>query len=420
MPRPLRSIDLADVTRHCERVFAEPAADLIGLELEWPLRPIRAPKQRPQHATIAAWDGTIMSAQGRITFEPGGQVELSTAPAESACAVLAAATADADALRAGLEATGLEWWTAAIDDTRPPTRVLQRPRYAAMEAFFSASGQAGGWVMNNTAGTQINVSHAPDDPRRRWRLLHRIGPVLVAAFANSPGRDTNGQMWSSLRQGLWTGVDPRRTLPVRHDIDPATAWRDYALNADVMFVSAPDPGGGLGTGVPPGLTFGRWMTDGHELGWPTLDDFAYHQTTLFPPVRPRGWLELRFLDALPDWIREVAVLTVALSVAGDFAGDLNRLVPDNSDRWAVAARRGLDDPRLASAAASLFDLVRSNLAGITVEPGHQAMVNEFIGRYVKRRRTPGEDWARPADLRGALGPSEPWRQLPARCRRPVQ
>ena len=65
------------------------------------------------------------------------------------------------------------------------------------------------------------------------------------------------------------------------------------------------------------LPFARWIHEGHELGWPTLDDFAYHLTTLFPPVRPRGWLELRVVDALPDawWPVAVAVTTALLDDA---------------------------------------------------------------------------------------------------------
>lgn len=35
-------------------------------------------------------------------------------------------------------------------------------------------------------------------------------------------------------------------------------------------------------------------------GLPTLDDLAYHVTTLFPPVRPRGFLEVSYLDAQPQ------------------------------------------------------------------------------------------------------------------------
>ncbi|KOG85757.1 glutamate--cysteine ligase, partial [Streptomyces varsoviensis] len=52
-------------------------------------------------------------------------------------------------------------------------------------------------------------------------------------------------------------------------------------------------------------------------GWPrppTADDLAYHLTTLFPPVRPRGHLELRMIDAQPGddgWLVPLAV-TAAL------------------------------------------------------------------------------------------------------------
>ena len=64
--------------------------------------------------------------------------------------------------------------------------------------------------------------------------------------------------------------------------------------------------------VPLGDTLLRardWVEAGHPLGFPTADDLAYHLTTLFPPVRPKGWLELRMIDALPDpwWRVPVAV-----------------------------------------------------------------------------------------------------------------
>ncbi|MGH2733317.1 MAG: glutamate-cysteine ligase family protein [Actinomycetota bacterium] len=44
----------------------------------------------------------------------------------------------------------------------------------------------------------------------------------------------------------------------------------------------------------------EWLVrDSSALGFPTEEDFAYHLTTLFPPVRPKAWLELRMLEALP-------------------------------------------------------------------------------------------------------------------------
>ena len=42
---------------------------------------------------------------------------------------------------------------------------------------------------------------------------------------------------------------------------------------------------------------GRVLLGGRR---PTDADLEYHLTTLFPPVRPRGWLEIRYLDSVPD------------------------------------------------------------------------------------------------------------------------
>ena len=47
--------------------------------------------------------------------------------------------------------------------------------------------------------------------------------------------------------------------------------------------------------------------------WPMLEDLEYHCTTLFPPVRPRGWLEVRWLDCLPAGIAEVASAAVTFT-----------------------------------------------------------------------------------------------------------
>ena len=50
---------------------------------------------------------------------------------------------------------------------------------------------------------------------------------------------------------------------------------------------------------------------------PTEDDLAYHLTTLFPPVRPRGWFEVRYLDAQHPrwWPVPVVLLATAVDAA---------------------------------------------------------------------------------------------------------
>src|SRR5207244_3455822 len=82
------------------------------------------------------------------------------------------------------------------------------------------------------------------------------------------------------------------------DGDPRDAWAAYALDAELMCVREP---GSQDWTVPAGVTFRDWLRDGGSgtLRAPTAEDLDYHLSTLFPPVRPRGHMELRMIDAQP-------------------------------------------------------------------------------------------------------------------------
>lgn len=400
MPLARRTLTMADVVRTTATLFGAPAPEreCVGLELEWPVHRRGDVSARPTNADVAVLEGERLPSGGRITFEPGGQVELSTAPASSAAAALSAAEADSHVLHAHLTAAGFACATLAMDGRRPPRRILHRPRYEAMELFFAEQGPAGAWMMCNTASTQVNISHYSGDPSLRWQTMHLIGPTLIAAFANSPGTDVNGRRWASLRQAIWWSIDPRRTRPVRHDLAPELAWMDYALGADVMFINAEGSHGTYATAVRPGLPFRKWMASGHAVGWPTIEDYRCHLSTLFPPVRPRGWLELRVLDALPDWIRDVAVLTVAAACNAEASRELRRRMPETSGLWVAAARHGLGQPVLGQAARVLLAVVADHLGSVTAETRHAAFIEEYTARYVLRGLTPGGEAARSQHL----------------------
>jgi glutamate--cysteine ligase len=51
--------------------------------------------------------------------------------------------------------------------------------------------------------------------RARWELLSTVGPALVAAFANSPGRAGRWHGWASARMAVWLTLDPGRTAEPR-------------------------------------------------------------------------------------------------------------------------------------------------------------------------------------------------------------
>src|SRR5262249_60514904 len=112
-------------------------------------------------------------------------------------------------------------------------------------------GRGGGVMVRSTAWVQVCVDageqgSGPQGVAWRWRLLHALGPVLVAAFANSPLREGRPTGWKSTRQAIWARLDPCRTRPPADAVpptlaghggggyaaDPRPAWVDYALSAE--------------------------------------------------------------------------------------------------------------------------------------------------------------------------------------------
>ena len=204
---------------------------------------------------------------------------------------------------------------------RPPRRTLDLPRYVAMQQYFDRRGPAGHTMMCSTAALQVCVDaglegDSSGSAARRWRRLHRLAPVLVAMFANSPFSVGGPNGWRSGRQAVWLAIDPARTQPPSTDRDPRNAWAEYVLDAPLLCIRNEDGP----WAPPPGLTMRSWLRgDGPRPA--TADDLDYHVSTLFPPVRPRGFLELRVLDAQPGSGWEVALAMVAALVEDERASD---------------------------------------------------------------------------------------------------
>ncbi len=343
-------------------------------------------------------------------MEPGGQLELSSAPAVTLGELVEVTGRDLTALRDAAAAAGLELCGYGLDPLRPPRRVLDLPRYAAMEKFFDRDGPWGRQMMCGTASVQVCLDAGDDGTgdsgyRSRWRLLHAIGPVLVAAFANSPLSNGRPTGWRSARQQVWANMDPGRTRAPAADGDPRDAWAAYALDAELMCVREP---GSTDWTAPPGLTFRDWVRDGGAgtLRAPTPEDLDYHLSTLFPPVRPRGHMELRMIDAQPGdgWIVPAAVAT---ALAGDeraadaalaaaepvWAGNEHGLGPrsDAGDPWLRAARSGPADPSISRASRRCFEAADAALARAGAPAPIRQAVADFTERYVLQDRCPADD-----------------------------
>ncbi|WP_221356870.1 ergothioneine biosynthesis glutamate--cysteine ligase EgtA [Streptomyces beigongshangae] len=388
---------------------------LLGVELEWLVHDPRHPRLPvpPERLEAALAALRALPLDSALTVEPGGQLELSSAPATSLTRCVGSVSADLDAVRAVLREHGLALSGAGHDPWREPVRFLREPRYDAMEACLDRTGPEGRAMMCSSASVQVCLDAGYEEPGplglgRRWWLAHQLGAVLVGAFAHSPlvrGRPTG---WRSTRQSLWAAMDPGRTSAPPLDGDPRAAWARHVLDAPVMCVRKPSGP----WEVPEGLSFRAWTRSGAP---PGREDLDYHRTTLFPPVRAQGHLELRMIDAQPGedgWIVPLAV-AAALFDDPEAAETAYRAVKPLAERagsvpaprnalWTTAARSGLADPELREAATVCFAAAAEALPRIGASAGVRRAVAEFTDRYVARGRCPADDLLDRLDHPGLL------------------
>jgi glutamate--cysteine ligase len=388
-----------------DRVFG-PSADPhgLGVELEWLTSQGGRDRRLPvTEATDLIDRLSPLPAGSRLTLEPGGQLELSSAPFQSIDEVCDAAVSDLELLDRACGANDVELIALGADPLRPPERVTLAARYRAMEHYFDRLGRAGRTMMCNTAAIQVNVGLGhPDQVVARWRLANELGPTLIACFANSPFEGGLPSGWQSSRLRAWWALDPSRSKPVPCDVDPVAAWAAYALDARVMFVHIDDE---RCVPVQEAMSFGDWLRNGNDLGYPTEDDLEYHLTTLFPPVRPRGWLELRMFDTLPSPLWQVAMaVSGALLRDPSVALQVHEAIAPTTDLWVDAAQLGLAHPELARSGEAIFDLALAGLRRAEVSDARVDLVELYADHWVRRARCPADDRLDAWRLTGELFP----------------
>jgi glutamate--cysteine ligase len=292
-----------------------------------------------------------LPAGGMLTFEPGGQLELCAPPCDGASELISSLREVLSPLCSAACDRGVELLTLGIDPYNEVAAVPQQlssERYNRMAVYFNTRGPNGVRMMRQTAATQISVD-AGSDPEARWRLLCDLAPSLTAIFANSryyAGRDSGYQ---SFRARCWRTLDPSRTGVPHPELEPGEAYARFALDAiDMMRVRDDGSYASFADWAEPG--------DGDDASW------ELHLSTLFPEVRPRGYLEVRSIDALPiEYLAAPIVLISGLVYDADAAVAARAALPAADEALlARAALCGLRDPELRVLAE---EIVRLGLNG---------------------------------------------------------
>lgn len=317
----------------------------------------------------------------RISFEPGGQIEISSAPHQTASSLIRALQRLAGTVEEEMTAEGIDLISHGVDPYNDIAAVplqLRRERYTRMTGFFDSIGPSGIRMMRQTAALQISVERG-DDPASRWLLLNALAPVVVALFANSgryAGIDTG---FASYRAHLWRTLDVSRTGLPYDGTDPAARYLRFALNA--LAIRSREE-------RQPAIyrTFRDWMQSGDV----TEEDWQFHLSTLFPEVRPKAYFELRSADTVAArWLAAPLVFVTGLIYDPDIARDAIRsLGAPSPELLERAAKLGLRDPALRELASELVELALSGaqaLGAHYVAADHVESARAYFDRALDKK-----------------------------------
>ncbi len=321
-------------------------------------------------------------ADGRVTFEPGGQIEFSSAVHPSAGLLIESLDKWLARFSAYAEDLGIVLKTIGIEDHVSIDQVplqLTRDRYRMMTRYFESLNPFGVLMMRQTASLQINVDRG-ESPLDRWRLLNALAPYLVAIFANSSRYENRETGHQSYRAHVWRNLDPRRTGIAYGAGREAEHYLEFALDAPVIL-------GGDG-GFP-------LFRDTLAAGEVTLEDWESHLSTLFPEVRPRDYFEIRSIDAIEPRHVSAAVAFIAGLVYDEDSAEaaMAALGEPSSELLLTAGVHGLKDQKLRATSERLTQLALEGckaLGPAYISPEILSRAAEFFERHTLKGLSPAD------------------------------
>lgn len=236
----------------------------------------------------------------RVTLEPGGQIELSAAPRDTAAGAAAAVSAHMDELAEAATGLGIGFIGGGL---RPFGTLAEVPwsskrRYVLMRRELPGRGGRAREMMQRTAAVHANLDFSGEtDAFDKLRTALGVTSIVTAMMAASPIADGRPSGYRSRRAAVWLDTDESRSGILPGLLLPGAGLDDYLdwlLDVPLLFLVR---GGELLGGR--GATF-RTLLDGRMAGQrATMADWDVHLSTVFPEVRLRQHVEMRGADSGP-------------------------------------------------------------------------------------------------------------------------
>lgn len=171
--------------------------------------------------------------------------------------------------------------------------LLPKPRYRFMDAYFAKIGPYGRQMMRGTASTQVSIDYySENDFTDKYGIAYALKDALAYFCSNSPVYEGGGYSGFTLRDDIWSKTDIRRVDVANYMIDGRMSFEDYA-----DFV--------LQTPIIVNKDDTQEYYDERTIGEIakerifTREELEHVLSMVFPMIRAKHFLEIRFADSMP-------------------------------------------------------------------------------------------------------------------------
>lgn len=238
---------------------------------------------------------------GKVSLEPGSQVELSTDPFADIVTIKEKVDQFEKTVSDITTPWGLSWIGLGVNPVSKvkDIELIPSTRYAIMDQFLNQRGTLGTSMMRRTSSVQINLDYTSEEEAiEMLKVSLLVAPVSYALFGNSPFLEGKETGYTSFRGKIWQETDPSRTglLPevFANDFN-FDDYANYLWHEPLMFVQDSKtnylPGNGFSLSqIEQGAIKGVSCSEDNQLN-------AMRQ--LFSEARIKiGYVEVRSIDGL--------------------------------------------------------------------------------------------------------------------------
>lgn len=230
-----------------------------------------------------------------ISLEPAAQLEVSISPQEEIEEIGKIYEKFVVEIAPVLEQLDYEMVTAGY---QPASKVenlelIPKDRYRFMDAYFAKIGPYGRQMMRGTAATQVSIDYySEDDFKEKYKAAYQLMESLSVMYENTPVYE--GQDWKegSLRAKIWKNTDKRR-FAVEPFMENGTisfeGYVDFIMQAPII------------VNKQNGVEFYDEKTIGEICAERRLteDEMIHAMSMVFPMIRAKQFLEIRYADSMP-------------------------------------------------------------------------------------------------------------------------